>query len=41
MALIVLSGSWTLIFLVLLMWTVFLAIPIALIVWQVKKVKRR
>jgi cytochrome c biogenesis protein CcdA len=41
MALILLSGSWTLIFLVLGMYAFILGVPIALIIWLVKKLKKR
>ena len=41
MATILLSGSWTLIFLVLAMWSIILGIPITLIIWLIKRLKTR
>jgi hypothetical protein len=41
MALILLSGSWTLIFLVLLMWAAIIGVPIALIVFGFRWFSRR
>jgi len=41
MAIILLSGSWTLIFLDLAMWSLILGAPIAIAVWIAKKLMRR